>query len=159
MWWFFWNWLFTPQDNPSPGPKPSNPVVDLLAKLNALSEGLLFPSESDFPLISFFWLIKEAQGPLSEAQIRVQTGVDSAPVELREVDEFFQRVTEVQEYFEEQQRKDAIRYQALVVGLKESLTNIRVYRVGEIQIRIYVVGEVPSIPGGYAGVATTLIET
>ena len=49
------------------------------------------------------------------------------------------------------------KYQQLVATLKQHLTHLKVYRLGEIQLDIYIVGQAPN--SHLAGVTTKAVET
>ena len=49
------------------------------------------------------------------------------------------------------------RYQALVNLLKTHLTDIKVYRVGEVEVNCYILGQTES--GNIAGLSTISVET
>lgn len=49
------------------------------------------------------------------------------------------------------------KFQTLVTKLKDNLTDIKVYRLGTIDIDVYIVGKTPS--GDLAGIFTKVIET
>ena len=54
-------------------------------------------------------------------------------------------------------RETARRFQRLAQLLKETLEDVTVYKVGEVEIDAYVVGKTRS--GALAGVKTKLVET
>nr|WP_228056891.1 nuclease A inhibitor family protein [Tychonema sp. LEGE 07203] len=56
-----------------------------------------------------------------------------------------------------QERETVKRFQNLVRVLKQNLSNIQVYRVGNININAYIVGVTDG--GDWAGLSTKLLET
>src|SRR4051795_8921854 len=97
--------------------------------LKAASEGLLYPSESDYPLEFFSW--DKQLGELSEDGVRKLTGhAADVPVEEVDLGEFFAPVTEEQTWHGEAGKKGVARFRHLLDVLKRSLDDIRVYRVG-----------------------------
>ena len=128
-----------------------------LMKLEKLSEGLLFPSETDSPLVSFSWEI-DLQEPLAPARVlEVLEKPADTPITTQEVAGFFKRVTPVREFFDEKQREEAPKFQAVVDYLSEHLQDLMVFRIGEFEIEAFVVGRASF--GGFAGVSTILVET
>lgn len=137
-----------------------------LGALRSVAEGLLFTSESDAPLEVFHWPggsagegDAAASGPMTAAAVRkrVKAAEDAPLTESADVDAFFRPMTEEQDWHGPDEKETVARFRALVQALKDSLTDLRVFRVGEIDIDAYVVGRAKD--GDYAGVKTHLVET
>jgi hypothetical protein len=127
----------------------------LLADLGRATEGLLYMSESDYPLQTFRWA-----GPpeITPARLREAAGRGpDAPVEACDFDRFFGVAGGEQEWKGPAEVAAAGQYQALVRLMKENLSDLRVYRVGEINIAVFVVGR--SRSGDWIGVSTQAVET
>jgi len=118
-------------------------------------EGLLFMSESDYP---FDVVRLEQRGEITPEKLREMSGekVD-APVETRTLEEFFRAAMSEAEWKGAKEIEEARRYQALVSWLKENLSGTRVYRVGQINIAVYILGRVAS--GNLLGISTRVVET
>jgi hypothetical protein len=126
-------------------------------QLEHAADGLLYTSESDFPF-EFFCSAALAAEPLTAESFRALIGAaPDAPIEEITVDEFFAR------HIERVDPNDAVavalvpRYQELKETILATLDQPRVYRVGLIAVRCYVVGR--DKRGNVAGLATTAIET
>lgn len=129
-------------------------VVDLLQKS---SEGLLMTSESDHPFEVLLWK-GEAQEPLTvEKLLRLTDHSQSSSVETIELDYFFRNSAQARDWHDENQKLMVERFQTLIETLKANLSEIQVYRVGTINVDVYIVGKTTS--GDLAGLATKLIET
>ncbi|MEG4249380.1 nuclease A inhibitor family protein [Microcoleus sp.] len=127
----------------------------ITAQLNQASEGLLFLSESDAPFEVINW---PAQGELTQAKLLQLTNhPPDAPVEMRTVDEFFAIATQEEDWHDEEERETAKRFQNLVSTLKQNLSQLQVYRVGSIEIDVYIVGVTQN--GEWAGLSTQVVET
>jgi hypothetical protein len=128
---------------------------ELFGALQEATEGLLFMSESDYPFEVIRWSDSEQ---LSPEYLRQAMGADfSAKVEETTVEEFFRVPAGEQEWKDEAQLAEAKKYQRLRNLLEENLTGIKVYRIGEINIGVYVVGM--SAEGNWLGVSTRVVET
>lgn len=128
---------------------------ELFGVLQEATEGLLFMSEYDYP---FEVIRRNGSEQLSPEYFRKVAGADSsAKVEETTVEEFFRVPAGEQEWKDEAQLAEARRYQRLQNELEENLTGIKVYRVGEIHIGVYVVGM--SAEGNWLGVSTRVVET
>jgi hypothetical protein len=128
---------------------------ELLEELEQAIAGLLFMSEADYPFSTFRW---KGYIELTEAYLREQAGSSAdAPVKVKTVDELFRVAVSEPAWKGEAELALAKRYQSLVRWLKKSLSDLRVYRVGEINIRVYVVGRSPG--GSWLGISTRVVET
>lgn len=128
---------------------------ELLGALQEATAGLFYMSESDYPFEEIRW---DGSEQLSPEYLRRAAGADSsAKVEESDLEEFFRVPAGEQEWKGEAQLAEARRYQRLLSLLEENLEDIKVCRVGEINIRVYVVGK--SDEGNWMGVSTRAVET
>lgn len=129
--------------------------TQLLNQLEKATDGLLFMSESDYPLTPFVW-DKQTGAPASETILKLTNHPADMPVETESLDTFFRNAVRTDLYPPDKQDIPE-RFQKLVTLLKEHLADIKVFRLGTISIDVYVVGKTKS--GAWAGVATKVIET
>ena len=128
---------------------------ELLTELTQATDGLLFMSESDYPFEPVRWL---DQTELTPDAVRRLTGSDeSAPIETQSVNDLFRPAATEADWKNAQQLAAARRYQALVGWLQDNLADVRVYRIGRVQIDVYIVGR--SAAGSWIGLKTRVIET
>lgn len=126
----------------------------LLEELREATRGLNFMSESDYPFEIFKWGDAE---PTHEF-LRGLTGeAAEAPVETRTVADFFRVATSEAEWKNAELLDAARRFQALQRLLEQNLTDLKVFRVGVVNIPVYVVGR--STSGNWLGVSTRVVET
>src|SRR5690348_9106324 len=118
-----------------------------VAALEKASKGLLFPSESEAPFKAFLW--PDAGAKLSPGRLRELTDAsEGAAVEELTLDELFQTVPS----------EDQPKFQKLADALKQQLSSIKVYKVGdEAEREVYIVGK--TTDGAFAGLKTTVVET
>jgi hypothetical protein len=129
----------------------------LLEQFKQRSENLLFMSESDYPFTAFLWNWQE-QDALTPEKLLQHTGRSlNTPVEVVDLGCFFRNATTPQDWYGLEEEETLKKYQALVETLKHNLSDIKVYRVGTIDIDVYIVGKTPS--GDYAGLFTKVVET
>jgi hypothetical protein len=135
----------------------SKDTASLLAQLKQLTAGLLFQSESDYPVVPFT-LPDNGKQTLSvndlTSLLKTRSG---GPVREMDFEQFFSNATQVQEWQGPEELETVKRFQALVKTLKENLSEIKVYKVGEIEADVYVIGRTTS--GDWAGVSTRVVET
>ena len=118
-----------------------------VAALEKASKGLLFPSESDSPFQAFLW--QDAGVKLSRVRLRELTHADEgAAVEELTLEALLQTVPS----------EDQSKFQKLADALKQQLSSIKVYKVGdEAEREVYIVGK--TADGALAGLKTTVVET
>lgn len=126
----------------------------LIEALREATEGLTFMSESDYPFEVFNWGAAEP----TAASVRGLAGEGAdAPVETRTTADFFRVSASEAEWKNAEQLTTARRFQTLQRLLEENLNDLKVYRVGSINIPVYVAGRAAS--GNWLGVSTRVVET
>jgi hypothetical protein len=127
----------------------------ILDQLRTASDGLLMMSESDYPLEAFLW---ETTAPATpEKVIQLTSHPQDTPVKVVDIDSFFSVATTPEDWHEDEEKAVVARFQKLLEIIKSSLKNPQVYRLGEIEIDAYIVGETPT--GDLAGLSTKVVET
>jgi hypothetical protein len=117
-------------------------VFDALKKA---TKGLLFPSESEAPVLPFVWDRSEQPTPHDLVHEKHDAGTR---VEQLTLDEAFATVP----------REDRPRFDALRKVLESQLSGITVYKIGdEAEKMLYIVGKTKG--GRWAGVHATVVET
>jgi histidine triad (HIT) family protein len=121
-----------------------HPAVDALQKA---SKGLSMPSESDAPFEAFLW--DKAGDKLAQDQVVKLAGAEKGTsVEEDTLDDLFQTVPSA----------DKPKFQKLAAAIKQQLSGVKVYKVGEEAARdVYIVGKTQD--GKWAGVKTSVVET
>jgi hypothetical protein len=121
-------------------------------RLSQLSKDLLFISESEYPLEPFTW--KSATLTPETILTRSQKPADTA-IESTTLDEFFAPVVTDQDWFDDEDRAIVQRFLDLQAAIA-TLENVLVFKVGTIEIEVYIVG---AIGPDLVGLKTTIIET
>lgn len=131
---------------------------ELKGEVEAAAEGLLYTSESDRPF-EWFELAGGAAGwPYGADEFARRIGAAAgAPVEERTLDRFFKPHIETVDPMDTRGVEIRPRYQALKQLLATRLRDVRVFRVGRIEIDTYAVGD--DGRGNLAGVRTVAVET
>ncbi len=127
---------------------------ELINQLNQTSEGLLWLSESDYPFETVYW---ENVDDINAKLLELTDCTPERKIEVRELDSLFKRVTEEKDWYDDKEMAECKRYQTLVNLLKTHLSDIKVYRVGETEINVYILGKTKS--GALAGLSTISVET
>jgi hypothetical protein len=127
-------------------------IVELLKKA---SQGLVFPSESEYPFEVFLW---NSEGKdLDESKLLEKVGQSGGPVKVVDVDTFFKNVVEEKDWQDVEEKRDVKKFQELVQTLKGNLAHLKVFRLGQTEIDVYIVGKTED--GAWAGLKTTVVET
>jgi hypothetical protein len=140
--------------------KSSNPTPELTQfaeKASPLLPDLLYPSESDEPLELTTCYLKQAE-PLTVSQIKDWQMLPPA-VYVEEISEadFWEPVTTQQEWYEEEEKKRTATFQALKEVVDQTLTVRQVFRVGETEMDVYLLGRQES--GDRVGIRTKVVQT
>ncbi len=131
----------------------NNPVKEILLKA---SEGLLYPSESDYPFEYVEW--NTGGKRLTKNIVRQLAGKPSTElVKTVSLDKFFGNVTQIKDWYGEEEKATTTRFVQLKETLQNTLQNIRVFRVGEIEITAFIIGK--AADGTCTGLSTKVIET
>jgi hypothetical protein len=135
---------------PVPGPTPRE-------RLESAAEGLVYSSEADHPFEYFELAGAAAEWPLDAVAFAALVGApEDAPAEEWTLEHLLAAHLEPDPADEAAQALRP-RYEALRDTLHELLREPRAFRVGEVEIRCYLVGATGD--GDVAGLETTAVET
>jgi hypothetical protein len=125
---------------------------EILTELARAAEGLWYMSESDYPLEP---VRLEGPGEPSHGRLRELAGADAdARVETRgSLEGFFRDAAAVRAGA----RPTPASFGGVLRALTENLADIRVYRIGDINIAVYALGR--SARGNWLGISTRVVET
>ena len=125
----------------------------LAERIKKACEGLFYISETDAEITAF---IGEQAEAVNGETILKQTKSDGA-VEERDFEDFFKRLSEVQEWFGEEETTNANKFAKLKDILQKNLKDIKVFKVGRIELNVYAVGlDANNI---LTGIQTKAVET
>lgn len=127
-------------------------ATTLQNKLENAADGLLMMSESDYP----FEYIHTNEHQLSDNLALGLAGLpEGTPVGQTTIEHLLRNMTSTASG--SVNAATAQRFQQLMATLKQELTNITVYRVGDVQVHVLILGL--TAEGTVAGMRTLLIET
>lgn len=127
----------------------------LTQRLERACEGLILVSETDAPVRTF---VGGPVGEVTSQTILEQTGSSpNEPVDERDFDEFFGRLTAMREWYGDEEKTRAKKFLELYSLLKEFLRDRKVFRIGRTRLDIYAVGL--DEEGRLTGVSTYAVET
>jgi hypothetical protein len=131
----------------------------VMNKLREASTGLVYISEGDFPFQPLYWPKELTQGKgLDPDGIRSLAGIEpKAPAQTQSLEDFFRPLTEMEPWYEEDDRKLAQRYQRLVEVVNEEFSDPTVIKFGTLHKEVFVVGR--DSEGGIGGLRTRAVES
>lgn len=135
----------------------SRPAAEsLLPELRSACEDLLWLSETDAPFEVICW--PEQPPPLTPQDLLRLGGCPAdTPIQTSRLEDFFGPATTEQDWFGAAEKAQAERYRHLQHLLTSRLEDPQVYRLGEVEVTIYVLGYTGD--GQLAGVKTFAVET
>ena len=140
----------------------------LKERLEDACEDLWWSSEADYP-VEVVWQPKDAIAPIgtitssdsledaSQKVLEWLRSFDEQSVEVIEVDRFFERAIAPKSWHTPEDKEQRSRIKQLKDLLVIELSHLQVYRCGEVEVTVYVLGY--SQEGALAGVRTVLVET
>lgn len=129
----------------------------IMEKLEEAADGLMFQSESDYPVEAFFLEIAGKDSIIDEDILQIGNYPPDTSVTLVNFDDFFKVPTREQSWHGEEEKETVKRFQELVRILNENLRDIKVFKIGEIEIDVYVIGKADS--DNFLGIKTKVVET
>lgn len=127
----------------------------MLAKLEDAVAGLLFMSEEDHPFEIVCW--KNLPEVTPQFLRHITNHSEDAPVETETLERFMVFPATEQEWHTPTDRATAQKYQRLLKLLKDNLDDLKVYRIGDRNIAVYLIGR--SASGNFVGLSTRVLET
>jgi hypothetical protein len=127
----------------------------VIAQLKAASDGLLFPSETDAAFTEFLW--QGLHDITADKLLVITRNKVGTPVEEITLSHFFDGVTHEADWMAEDEIEEVRRFQDLKSAILDLLTDVRVFRVGAMDVDVYIVGKTAS--GECAGLSTQVVET
>jgi hypothetical protein len=108
----------------------------LAERIGKAARGLYYISETDAEIAPFVG----EKACVADAETLLRQIKSSEPVEERNFEDFFKRLTEIQEWFGTEETANANKFNDLKRLLEENLRGLKVFKVGKIELDIFVVG-------------------
>ena len=145
-----------PERNTDAGQKSARtPFFEAVAPL---LNDLLYPSESDEPIEPVETYLNMAE-PLTVSHIKDWLMLPPSDfVEEQPEADFWAPVTTIEDWFGDEEKATAAKFQQLKTTLETTLTNRQVFRVGNTEIDVYLLGK-PAEGEPRVGLKTKVVET
>ncbi len=128
---------------------------DITQQVKTAVAHLNYMSETDAEILPFVGKQAEAV-TIDEIRNQTQTAPD-LPIEEKDFTEFFARLTTVQDWFGDEEKASAKKFTDLKNLLEANLRDLSVFKIGKIQIDIYIVGL--NGENNLTGIQTKAVET
>ena len=122
-------------------------------QIKTIVKDLYYISETDSEIFPFVG--EKSERVSADELLRQLKRAD--PVEERDFEDFFKRLTAMQEWFGDEETLAANKFSELKELLLKNLKDVKVFKVGKIQVDIYIVGL--NFESFLAGVWTKAVET
>jgi Nuclease A inhibitor-like protein len=140
-------------DSPTAQP-PVLGGAEICDRLRQATVDLSWMSESDYPFEVVTW---ERGIELKPTALFPEVTSDEVAVETVTLTDLFAPAIAIEDWYEAEELAQVDRYKELLHAIESNLTDVRVFRVGEINITIYVVGK--TTDGDLVGLKTQAVET
>jgi hypothetical protein len=133
-----------------------NTDTALLKTISLAMDGLLFPSEIDIPFEITVWDKTEGT-EISAESIKKLAGNKSDYIEKTKLDSLFSTVTMEQDWHSKEDIENVKRFRAFASVIKENLSEVVVFRMGRINIDVFIAGR--SRSGNIVCISTKQLQT
>jgi len=133
-----------------------NPAENNSARqIKEAAQGLYYISETDAEILPFNG--GEVKAVTKEEILSQTKSGTNLLVEERDFADFFTRLTEIQDWFGDEEKETAQKFVRLKELLEKNLKDLKVFKIGRIQLDIYVVGL--DAESKLVGIKTKAVET
>ena len=129
-------------------------VKTLFSQLESLCEGLIYVSETDAPVTAF---VSETDSLVGGNILQQITGKMVDRIDEVSFANFFERLTIVKDWYGDREKTQAKKFLDLQKLIEENLSDLKVFRIGEIRIQIFAGGF--DSRGRLMGISTNAVET
>jgi hypothetical protein len=127
---------------------------EIIDRLKQVTVDLLWSSESDYPFEIVTWARDVEMIP---AVLFSDLLDPNSVVESISLTDFFAPVLTIEDWYEAEELAQVDRYTDLLDSIESNLSEVKVFRMGEVEIAIYIVGKTPD--GDIVGLKTHAVET
>ena len=137
-----------------PSPKSIVTTAEIIDRLTQATVDLLWSSESDYPVEIVTW----SQGTQLTPEALVGDSDDAnLEIESMTLTDLFAPILAIEDWYEAAELAQVDRYTNLLQAIDTNLADVQVFRVGEVEMAIYIVGKTAA--GDLVGLKTHVVET
>ena len=128
---------------------------ELGKKLEELTKELYYTSETDEKIVPYFG--EKVELLTTEEVLKANSSPSNTQVIETDVTELFEGLTAIQDWYGEEEKATAEKFAELAEVLKSNLRELKLYKVGKIEVDIYIIGL--NDENYIEGVKTKAVET
>jgi Nuclease A inhibitor-like protein len=140
-------------DSPTAQP-PVLSGAEICDRLQQATADLVWMSESDYPFEVITW---ERGIEMNPTALFPEVNSDEISIETVTLTDFFAPAIAIEDWYESAELAQVDRYKELLQTIESNLTDVQVFRVGEMNITIYIIGKTAA--GDLIGLKTQAVET
>jgi Nuclease A inhibitor-like protein len=129
-------------------------TAEIIDRLKQATTDLLWSSESDYPFEIVSW---ELGIDLTPSDLFSNIYDTDLAIESIALTDLFEPVLTIEDWYEQVELDLVDRYTNLLDSIDTNLSEVQVFRVGEVEIDIYIIGKTPT--GDIVGLKTRSVET
>ena len=129
-------------------------TVEIIDRLKQATTDLLWSSEADYPFEIVTW---ELGIELTPTDLFSNIYDTDLAVESITLIDLFEPVLTIEDWYEQAELDLVDQYTNLLNTINTNLAEVQVFRVGEVEIDIYIIGKTPT--GDIVGLKTLSVET
>ncbi len=129
-------------------------TAEVIDRLKQATTDLLWSSESDYPFEVVSWELGIELTPTDLFSNIYDTDLAIESISLTDL---FEPVLTIEDWYEDAELALVDRYTNLLDSINNNLAEVQVFRVGEVEIDIYIIGK--TLTGDIVGLKTRSVET
>lgn len=111
---------------------------ELGKKIEDLTKELYYTSETDERIVPYIG--DKVESITVEEVLKANSSPNDAPITEAGVNELFEGLTAIQDWYGEEEKATAGKFAELAKLLKNNLKELKLYKIGKIEVDIYIVG-------------------
>ncbi len=128
-------------------------TAEIIDRLQQATTDLVWTSESDYPFEVVTWSKDTEPNPTTLFKdLHPDTTIETTTLQ-----DFFAPALQSEDWYGEEEKATIDRYQTLVDTLASNLSDVVVFRVGEVELTVYIVGKTSD--RDLVGLKTQVVET
>jgi hypothetical protein len=127
-------------------------TAEIIDRLQQATTDLVWTSESDYPFEVVTWSKDTELNPAALFELSADIAIETTTLQ-----DFFTPALVTEDWYGKEELATVDRYQKLVDMLATNLSEVVVFRVGEVEITVYIVGR--TIDRDLVGLKTQVVET
>ncbi len=131
--------------------------TNVIEALKQASANLLMMSESEYPFEVISWAGEDSEILTTSKILQLANHPQDSLIEEVELEYFFRNCAFEKDWHDEDQKQEVVKFQALLNVLRNNLQGIKVYRIGAVDIDVYIIGKTEN--DDLAGLSTKVIES